>query len=119
MHVIKGRQYNSACTVQMPRPRAQLQRCQKLSLRTILSCDSDKSGCFNHGDELNSIVQIGCDVRIELSMHTIIYTMCMLYIVLYLTSTQKSHGVTTAALVTWTHRQTAHAPYCIILVRSE
>lgn len=45
--VVKDCQY-SACTVHMPPAHAQLQRCQKLSPRPILSCDSDQSGCFHH-----------------------------------------------------------------------
>ena len=61
--VVKGRQ-SSVCT-----DASCLNVRSWQSLRLILNLDSDKSGCFNHRDELNSavlyVVRIGCDVHIE------------------------------------------------------
>ena len=54
-HVVKGHQYSAYIRYQS----------QRWSLRPILNLDSDKSGCFNPRDKLDSTVQIGYDVCTE------------------------------------------------------
>ena len=71
---------NIVCTPSIILFDASIAEMNLRDLRSTVDLNSDKSRCFNHRDELDSIVQLGHSTRVDtilVSMHTINIVVCL------------------------------------------